>query len=488
MELNVHLGKPATFEGDAVIVGVFSDGDLTPPAEAIDSLSGGALSRLRGGAFRAALGDVLPLPLTGAGAPLALVLGLGARAGFGYAQAKKAAALAARRAQKMRLGRVGIVASGAPDPLAPQDAMEAALLGAAIGAYRFDRYQQEKGEGPTSISLICGRPEGEGAAHAAHKSASAIAAGVATARDLINTPPNEKTPEKLVAAVLAMAEAEGLDCRVIDRQELTKMGAGGILAVGRGSAHPPAIVVLRHDGGEGPWHGYLGKGMTFDSGGLDLKTAGGMLWMKSDMSGAAAVAGAMQAIHRLQLAGRFIAVLSIAENMTGADAYRPSDVLKMLSGTTVEVSNTDAEGRLVLADGMEILQREKVADITDLATLTGAIVIALGSHRAGLFSNDDRHAEAIAAAGERAGERYWRMPLDPEHKEALKSPTADIKSTGGREGGASMAAEFVHHFAGDTPWVHLDIAGTAFTEESGSLGHGATGFGVETLVRFAQRG
>ena len=488
MEILLHLGKPGSYAGDAVVVPVFSDGDLTPPAEAVDALSGGALARLRGGAFRASLGEILALPLTGAAAPLALVVGLGARKEFCLRHAKKAAQFAARRAGQMRLGRIGLVAFGAPEPLAPQQAMEATLIGAAAGAYRFDRYQKEKGEGPTEISLICGRPDGEGAARAAHSVASAIAAGVATTRDLINTPPNEKVPERLVEAVQAMAEREGLDCRVITHEELGRMGAGGILSVGRGSAHPPAIVVLRHDGGEGPWHGFLGKGMTFDSGGLDLKTAAGMLWMKSDMAGAGAVAGAMQAIHRLQLRGRFIGVLPIAENMTGADAYRPSDVLKMLAGTTVEVSNTDAEGRLVLADGLELLRQEKVADIVDLATLTAAIVIALGNHRAGLFSNDDRHTEAVVAAGEKAGERYWRMPLDPEHREALKSPTADIKSTGGREGGASTAAEFLHHFAGDTPWAHLDIAGTAFKEESGPLGHGATGFGVETLVRFAQGG
>ncbi|MDA8345738.1 MAG: leucyl aminopeptidase [Thermaerobacter sp.] len=488
MELLLHLGTFESYTGDAVVVPVFSDGELTPAGEGANRLSGGALARLRGKAFRGTIGEVLPLPLEGAGAPLALVVGLGTRADFGYAQAKQAAALAARRAQQMHLARIGLPPFGAPDGLGPQQAMEAALLGAASGAYRFDRYQKEKGEGPTAISLICGRPDGEAAARAAHSAAAAIAAGVETTRDLINMPPNEKLPEKLVAAVEAMARAEGLDCRTIGHAELEKMGAGGILAVGRGSAHPPAIVVLRHDGGKGPWHGFLGKGMTFDSGGIDLKPAPGMLWMKSDMSGAGTVVGAMRAIHRLNLPGRFIGVLSIAENMTGADAYRPSDVLKMLSGTTVEVSNTDAEGRLVLADGLELLRREKVADITDLATLTGAIVVALGAHRAGLFSNDDAHAQTLISAGEQAAERYWRMPLDPEHKEALKSPTADIKSTGSREGGASTAAEFLHHFAGDTPWVHLDIAGTAFNGESGPLGHGATGFGVETLVRFAQGG
>ncbi len=487
MELSLHLGGLQSYEGDAIVVGVFSDGDLTAVAQAVDGLCGGAIGRLRGGAFRAALGEVFSLPLAGSSAPVALAVGLGPRAGFSHARAKKAAALAARHAKQMRLGRVGLA------PLEPADApsggwaLEATLIGAALGGYGFDRFQKEKGQGPHTLSLICAEadaPQGR----AALAAAQAITAGVQAARDLVNTPPNEKTPEKLVATLQAMALEEGLDCRVIGRDELAGMGAGGILAVGRGSAHPPAIVVLRHDGGAGPWHGYLGKGMTFDSGGIDLKTAPGMLWMKSDMSGAAAVVGAMLSIHRLGVKGRFVGVLSIAENMTGADAFRPSDVLQMLSGTTVEVSDTDAEGRLVLADGLELLRREQVADIIDLATLTGAVVIALGKERAGLFSNDDAHAEQVLAAGARAAERYWRLPLDEEHSESLKSPTADMKSTGGRDGGASKAAAFLRHFAQDTPWVHLDIAGTAFEEEGGPLGHGATGFGVETLVRFAQGG
>lgn len=384
----------------------------------------------------------------------------------------------------MKAGKVGIAPLGI-DVLGQGEAVEAALIGAAQGAYRFNRYLSETAPAVKAIEVYASADDNTAGAAAAR--GAAIAQGVMHARDFVNLPPNDKVPMRLATIASELGTAAGLQCEVLDEARLREIGAGGILAVGGGSVNPPALLVMRYDGGRGDWHGFLGKGMTFDSGGIDLKTADGMFTMKSDMSGAAAVIGAMLAIGAIRPGGRFIGVASLAENMTGAAAYRPSDVLRMLSGSTVEVGNTDAEGRLVLADGIEWLRREKVADIIDLATLTGAVGVALGQLRAGLFSNDDRLSDHVIAAGERGGELYWRMPMDDEYREQLKSPVADILSTGGRAAGSITAAKFLQHFAKELPWVHLDIAFTAFRDRGGPLGQGGTGFGVETLVRFAER-
>ncbi len=484
MEFSSLKGTLASFAGDLVVAFAFADRPLSGLLTEIDGQSQGALRRLYGTrAFKGEQGDLLVLPLQG-GERMAVLVGLGPHAGCDRHALRRAAAQGVRKAAA--LGGADVAIAVAEDAALGRDAAaEAAMVGGASGTYRLGRYKSGAEEpGVERLTLLTGGALDE----AALLRATAIAEGVAIARELVDTPPNDKTPDLLARLVEDIASRSGLECEIVPADRLQQMGAGGILAVGRGSAHPPAVVLLRHDGGEGPWHAFLGKGITFDSGGLDLKTQDGMFTMKSDMSGSAAVVGAMHAIRRLGVKGRYIGALALAENMTGTGAYRPSDILRMLSGDTVEVSNTDAEGRLVLADGMALLRREGVADIIDLATLTGAIVVALGTHRAGLFANDEDHASAVLAAADLAGERYWRMPIDREHKEALKSSIADTKSTGGRPGGAATAAAFLARFAGDTPWVHLDIAGTAYYEQAGEDGQGASGFGVETLVRFASRG
>ena len=484
MQFSWQAGALSTVAGDAFVAFQHSDGARGDVFAELDALSAGALGRLFGSrAFKAEMGEVLVLPLRG-GESLGILVGLGPQADCDRFRLRHAAAQGARKAASLG-ARTLVVRPAEEAPHGLETAAEAALIGAAAGAYSFRRYKSGTADsGVERLVLVTSTAVGE----EAQRRAEAVAEGVAVARELVDTPPNDKTPDLMAQEVEAIARRAGLNCEVIGADRLAEMAAGGILAVGRGSAHPPAFVVLRHDGGSGPWHGFLGKGITFDSGGLDLKTQDGMFTMKSDMSGAAAVVGAMHAVARIGAKGRYIGVLALAENMTGTGAYRPSDVLRMLSGDTVEVSNTDAEGRLVLADGLALLRREGVADIVDLATLTGAIVVALGTHRSGLFSNDDAHAQAVLEAGDLAGERYWRMPIDSEHKDALKSAIADTKSTGGRAGGASTAAAFLARFAGETPWVHLDIAGAAFRDHAGELGEGATGIGVETLARFATRG
>ncbi len=484
LEFLWQTGTAAGFTGDAVVAFAFSDRSLDGVLTGLDEISGGIVGRVYGGkAFKGEAGDLFTLPLQG-GERMGILVGLGPQADCDRLRLRRAAAQGVRKALGLGCTDVAIAAEEHA-PCGLEAAVEAGLIGGAAGAYRFRRYKSGAAEpGVERLTMISSTPVAE----AAQRRAVAIAEGVAIARELVDTPPNDKTPDLLSRQVEDIAARSGLSCEVLTADRLRQLGAGGILAVGRGSAHAPAIVVLRHDGGEGPWHGFLGKGITFDSGGLDLKTQDGMLTMKSDMAGTAAVVGAMHAISRIGVKGRYIGVLAVAENMTGTGAYRPSDVLRMLSGDTVEVSNTDAEGRLVLADGLALLRSEGVQDIIDLATLTGAIVVALGTHRSGLFSNNDDHATAVLGAADLAGERYWRMPIDPEHKEALKSSIADTKSTGGRAGGSSTAAAFLARFAGDTPWAHLDIAGAAYREMPGDAGPGASGVGVETLVRFATQG
>ncbi len=484
MEFTWQTGSVAAFSGDALVAFAFSDGAFDGALKDLDGASGGVLGRVFGTkAFKGEFGDLFVTPLRG-GEQIGILVGLGPRSEVGPFHLRRAALQGVRKAQGMGSRQVAIaVAEQASSGV--EAAAEAALIGGAAGAYGFRRYKSGAAEaGVERLTLITSAAVDA----AVQRRAAAIAEGVAIARELVDTPPNDKTPDLLVKTVEEIAKRSGLACEVVTADRLREMGAGGILAVGRGSAHPPAMVVLRHDGGEGPWHGFLGKGITFDSGGLDLKTQDGMFTMKSDMAGTAAVVGAMHALGSIGVKGRYIGVLALAENMTGTGAYRPSDVLRMLSGDTVEVSNTDAEGRLVLADGLALLRREGVQDVIDLATLTGAIVVALGTHRSGLFTNDEDHAAAVLAAGDLAGERYWRMPIDPEHKEALKSSIADTKSTGGRAGGSSTAAAFLARFASDTPWAHLDIAGAAYRDQPGDAGPGATGVGVETLVRFAIKG
>lgn len=483
MEIGRTFTDLGDFRGEILVSGLFEGEAPSGVTAELDRLSGGTLTRAAG-KFRGEFGEIWQLALPGGGPESALIIGLGRRQSFDGRRARRAAGIALRRASAMHAVRVGIASLGA-DALGLAEAVEASVIGAANGAYRFDRYRRETPHQIEAIEVYA--PGDQDVVYGSAARAAAISKGIRTARDLVNLPPNDKVPMQLAAMVEEFAGEAGLACEVLDAEQLRAMGAGGILAVAGGSAHPPALVVLRHDGGRGDWHGFLGKGMTFDSGGLDLKTPDGMLTMKSDMAGAAAVIGAMLGLAGLRVSGRFLGVVVLAENMTGSSAFRPSDVLRMLSGSTVEVGNTDAEGRLVLADGIEWLRRQKVSDIIDLATLTGAIGTALGSHRAGLFANDDRLADAVLGAGSRAGELYWRMPLDDAYMELLKSPVADISSTGGRTAGSITAAQFLHHFAGDLPWVHLDIAFTAFRDREEELAQGGTGFGAETLVRFAER-
>ena len=319
-----------------------------------------------------------------------------------------------------------------------------------------------------------------------------LAEAVITARQLGNRPANDLTPARLAEAAARLEGLPGISVTVLDEAELRRRGFGAILAVGQGSAQPPRLIAIDYVGpgrdiAEAPDAAFVGKGVTFDTGGISLKPREGMEDMKFDMMGAAAVVGALEAVARLQLPARLLGVVAAVENMPGGRAFKPGDVITTYDGTTVEVNNTDAEGRLILADALAYARERGARRLVDLATLTGAMVIALGNHVAGLFANDDGWAARILRAAEAAGEPLWRLPLVAAYRERLRSEYADLRNTGGRPAGSITAALFLQTFAGDTPWAHLDIAGVAWSDKvEGDHGKGATGYGVRTLVELAR--
>jgi leucyl aminopeptidase len=369
--------------------------------------------------------------------------------------------------------------------------------GALLGAYAFTAYQENKnaknGNGKTplaEIALLGAKPRDKEHKAAAERSL-ALAEEINRARDLINTPPNDLDPEAFAAIATAVGKEHGIKVQVLDEKALAKGGYGGILGVGAGSAAPPRLVKLSYTHANAKKHlALVGKGITYDSGGISLKPAGHNETMKCDMSGAAAVFAAVVTAARLGLRANVTGWLALAENMPSGSATRPGDVLRMYSGKTVEVLNTDAEGRLVLADALTKASEEKPDAIVDVATLTGAMVLALGNRTFGIMANDDAFRTSLHEIAEEVGEQSWPMPLPTELRKGMDSPTADIANMGERMGGGLVAGLFLKEFVGEgITWAHLDIAGPAYND-SGPFGYtpkGGTGSAVRTLVRLAER-
>jgi leucyl aminopeptidase len=373
------------------------------------------------------------------------------------------------------------------------DAQSAILEGALLSAYSFNKYRSKnikKGEGKIKAGLESIVVLSKKAVN--KNQSEKMCAATALARDLVNTPPIDCPPAELVRVAKKIAREQKLGINVFNRAALKKLGAGGILGVSMASANEPFLIKIKYPG-QGKRRlriALVGKGITFDSGGLSIKTGQGMETMKCDMSGAAAVLGAMSVIREFAPKAQVTAYVPTCENMISANALRPGDVIRHMNGKTVEVLNTDAEGRLILADALTMAVRDGVDVIIDLATLTGACVVALGNDYAGIFSNDKSLSEEIISAGELAGERYWPMPLAQEYVSQLKSPVADLKNIGSRSGGGAItAALFLQQFIGDTKmWAHLDIAGPAFREsDSDYLKAGGVGFGVRTLINYLKK-
>ncbi|MGB8332387.1 MAG: leucyl aminopeptidase [Polyangiales bacterium] len=375
-------------------------------------------------------------------------------------------------------------------PQVTPDSVRAVSHGLAAGVYRYNEYKSDKTADATLTSaVILGAPKSAPGLGAAVRAGKVVAESVNFARDLVNRPPNDLNPVTLARAAAAEARKLGLTCRVWNKARIEKEGMNLLLAVNKGSAIEPRVVHVIYKPARAKKRVvFVGKGLTFDSGGLCIKPAASMVDMKCDMAGAAATLGIVFAAARLKLPVEVHAVVGSTENMTGAKAYRPGDVYKSLQGQTVEVVNTDAEGRLVLADVLTWSARKLKPDyMIDHATLTGACMVALGPWRAALYTNDELLASKYLAAAEGEGEAFWRMPLDADLRPTLKSTIADVKHIGGRFGGSITAALFLKEFVEETTWMHLDIAGPAFLERAqGRLPKGGTGFGVATGVRFLE--
>ncbi len=490
VNVEVKQGALQTLDADTLIVSLFEGAAVSGAAAALDSALHGAIQELLDqGDISGKLSEVTTLyPRAAIPAKRVLVVGLGKQAEFGLEQARTAAAAAIKRARDLKAKQVAsVIHRGGSQGLAVAAAAQATVEGMLLALYKYDAPRQtSNGHTPQALTIVDFDAEKLAAIRAGVRVAEAIAAGVSLARDLVNMPPNVATPSKLAEVAQDIASAHGLALTVGDRDWAARHDMGAFLAVAQGAGHEPKFIVLEHNAGtELDSVVIVGKGITFDTGGISLKPSAGMEAMKSDMGGAAAVLGAMKTAALLDLPIRLTAIVPATENKPDAHAYRPSDVIAASNGKTIEIISTDAEGRLVLADALVYAERYAPSAVIDLATLTGACVVALGDDiAAGLFSNDDALAEALSASGQQTHERLWRLPLWDDYLERIKSDVADLKNTGGRTGGVATSAVFLQAFT-NYPWAHLDIAGMALS----SKGHayaakGGTGYGVRLLTEF----
>lgn len=413
-----------------------------------------------------------------------LLVGVGTREAFDVVAMRRALGRVAPTAR-----RFGTVATTFPLVFGARqapEALQAAAEGLGLGSYRFGRYKSEKKDGDLRKVTVLGSSRwDQKAGREAVKRAGVIVDAVCWARDLVNTPAGDLPPAAIARAAQAMAKGAGLTCTVWTEPRLKAGGFGGIVGVGQGSANPPRMIELTYrGGGRATPIALTGKGISFDSGGLSIKPAEAMEAMKGDMGGAASILATMKVIAALKPKINVIAVIPSSENMPGGTAQRPGDVIRHYGGTTSEVLNTDAEGRLILADSLAYLAEKKPQLIVDTATLTGACMVALGTDIAGAIGNDDALAQELVAAGAAVGEPIWQLPLHPDYRTLIDSKVADIKNTGKRYGGAISAAWFLAEFVGATPWCHLDIAGPSFGDGNDLGPAGGTGVPVRTLVRF----
>jgi leucyl aminopeptidase len=496
LEILLSTVAPEELEADLLVVAV-ADADLASRDlfRRLDARLQGLLQRAATEErFRSKPGQTLVAHASGVAARRIALVGAGPSAESPAARLRSAAGTAVRLAASVGATRAAFTWDGMAIPT--PEAVAAAAEGAWLGAYRFDKYLTDERNRPAAtgaLTLIV--PAGEGAAAEAAPAlaqARSTARAVARARDLVNEPAGVMTPTRIAAVAsewAAAASAGGLSVEVFDRAACAKLGMGLYLAVAQGSTEEPRFV---HLGWTPPGAKrrvvLVGKGVTFDSGGLSLKTNEGMLDMKTDMAGAAAVLAAATAAAEEKLPVEVHALAACTENMPSGSSYKLGDVLRSLAGKTVEINNTDAEGRLTLADALSFGLRFKPDAVLDFATLTGACVVALGPHTAGVMSNDDALAGTFLAAAAGAGEEMWRLPLPPRLADQLKSEIADLKNTGERWGGALTAGLFLKEFVGDVPWVHVDIAGpSSASKELGHVGKGGTGFAVASILEYLRR-
>lgn len=421
------------------------------------------------------------------GAKRLLLVGGGKRGKFDAAVLRRVAGTIVRDVKPKGVRRMALLL---PEGFSHPDAVSAAVEGALLGSFETDTYKTDPKKNEHHIDeLLLVVPDGSPSLEQALARGRILAEGQNFARELANEPPNLLTPLVLADRARQMAQQYGLECDVLDRARMQQMKMGALLGVAQGSAEPPALIVLSYHPAQanGSAHlGLVGKAVTFDTGGISIKPSEGMDQMKYDMAGGAAVLGAMQAIAQLKPPVPVTALVPAVENMPGSRAQRPGDIVTSYAGKTVEVLNTDAEGRLILIDAMAYAKELGCTHLVDAATLTGAIIVALGRVNVGVFANNEDFAQKLLSAAKAEGEKMWLMPTDEEYKEQLKSAFADLPNIGSKGAGAITAALFLQEFAGDTPWCHLDIAGTAWLDDAKPhLAKGPTGVAVRTFVRLA---
>ncbi|MBB3898453.1 leucyl aminopeptidase [Roseococcus suduntuyensis] len=481
--LDIAFAKPALPKAGGLVLLLAEEAAPTGLAAQLDAaMEGGLVRALEAAGFKGRKGQSATLWAPAPGIGKLLVLGMGKEGGAAAAEKLGGSAAAAMAGEVTAM----IAADGLPAAEAASVAM-----GAALRHYRFDRYRTtEKAEDKPKLSKLT-VATGEGtAAKAAWAPMKAVVEGVFLARDLVSEPPNVLNPVEFAKRCEALSSL-GLEVDVLGVKEMRKLGMGALLGVAQGSINEPRLVVMRWNGASKGKKAsnpvcFIGKGVTFDTGGISIKPAGGMEDMKWDMAGAGTVAGLMAALAGRKAKVDAVGLLGLVENMPGHNAQRPGDVVTSASGQTIEVINTDAEGRLVLADVIHYaIEKYDPKFMVDLATLTGAIIVALGHEHAGLFANDDELAARIVAAGQATGEACWRMPLGDAYDKQIKSDIADMKNVGGgRAGGSITAAQFIQRFVQKKPWAHLDIAGTAWSsKDAPTTPKGATAFGVRLLDR-----
>ena len=416
-----------------------------------------------------------------------LLAGAGPREKVTPAELRRISGAALRHAKSKSLRNITFFLDG---EFAKEPFVTAAVEGAILGDYEPDRYKTDKKDVKVVDSFTVGVAGGDPGLENALERGRIIAESQNFTRDLVSEPANHLTPLALSEKARLVAGETGLDCEVLDRERMKQLGMGSLLGVAQGSAEPPALIVLRYkpqaDAKTTAHLGYVGKGVTFDTGGISIKPADGMEKMKYDMAGGAAMIGTMRALAHLKPPISVTAIIPAVENMPGSRALRPGDIVTALSGKTIEVINTDAEGRLILADALTYARRLGCTHLVDAATLTGSIVVALGFINVGVFGTDEGLINKLLEASRLAGEKMWRMPLDDDYREQLKSAFADMTNVGGRPGGAITAAMFLKEFADKTPWAHLDIAGTAWLDDAKPyMSKGPSGVGVRTFVQLA---
>lgn len=496
MKILVKKGKFAGYNAEALILPHFEgETKLRGIAEELDRLCGGGIREVvKSGDFEGRLYQTAVVYIRGTGPSRRIILaGLGKRKDFNREKLRGAFSKAAQRARDLKVKRIALSVEAGEVCVALNTAVEsvieAIVEGIMLGVYQFTPFktlEREKIRELQEMVIVDDREKILKAIQRAAKNAEIISRAVYFVRDIVSTPANELTPTAMAGKAGEVFRKRKVSLKVLDVKQMKALGMNALLGVAKGSEEPAKFIILEYRGGkkaESPLV-LVGKGLTFDSGGICIKPSEKMDQMKSDMSGGAAVIGALMATADLRLPVNVVGLVPATENLPGGKAYKPGDILKTLSGRTIEVLNTDAEGRIILADALAYAGRYKPAAIIDVATLTGACVVALGEHVIGMMGTDDKLKERVKAAADTTGERVWELPLWEEYHEMIKSDVADFKNAAGRGAGAITAAAFLSKFVGNYPWVHLDIAGPAWLEKDLSyIPKGASGVGVRLLVQ-----